>query len=187
MDDAIIFTNLNDFIFCPVSIYFHNLYGNQSTIAYQSNSQINGTAAHAAIDSGTFSTRANVLTAVEVYSKKYNLVGKIDVYDMDSHILTERKNKVSTIYDGYVFQLYAQYFALQEMGYEVKTLRIHSLSDNKNYAISLPDEDPEMFAKFEKLISEMQEFDMSTFVQTNGLKCANCIYEPACDRGINDR
>lgn len=27
MDDLIIISNLNDFIFCPASIYFHKLYG----------------------------------------------------------------------------------------------------------------------------------------------------------------
>ena len=42
MDDAIIILKLNDFIFCPVSIYFHNLYGNRSTITYQNTEQING-------------------------------------------------------------------------------------------------------------------------------------------------
>jgi CRISPR-associated protein Cas4 len=49
MDDAIIFSWLNDFIFCPVSIYFHNLYGNQTTMTYQTEKQINGTAAHKSI------------------------------------------------------------------------------------------------------------------------------------------
>lgn len=186
MDDAIIFTNLNDFIFCPASIYFHNLYGNQSTITYQSSAQINGTEAHSTIDSGSFSTKANIMTAVEVYCEKYNLVGKIDVYDTASCILTERKNKVVNIYDGYVFQLYAQYFALCEMGYFVKKLRIHSLMDNKNYDVKLPSEDPDMLNRFEEVIMDMKEFDITNFVQTNKEKCRNCIYEPACDRGIND-
>lgn len=27
-DDTILITELNDFIFCPISIYFHKLYGN---------------------------------------------------------------------------------------------------------------------------------------------------------------
>lgn len=40
MDDAIIISNLNDFIFCPASIYFHNLYGSRSTIMYQNSSQL---------------------------------------------------------------------------------------------------------------------------------------------------
>lgn len=80
MDDCIIISNLNDFIFCPVSIYFHNLYGSQDTLTYQNSCQINGTNVHEAVDKGTYSSRKNVMMAVEVYSEKYNLVGKIDIY-----------------------------------------------------------------------------------------------------------
>ena len=43
MEDLILISNLNDFIFCPVSIYFHKLYGNQDNLTYQSQYQINGT------------------------------------------------------------------------------------------------------------------------------------------------
>lgn len=39
MDDLIIISNLNDFIFCPASIYFHKLYGSEDTIMYQSKAQ----------------------------------------------------------------------------------------------------------------------------------------------------
>ena len=28
------YSNLNDFIFCPASIYFHKLYGSQDNLAY---------------------------------------------------------------------------------------------------------------------------------------------------------
>ena len=45
MDDCIIISNLNDFVFCPASIYFHNLYGSQDVMTYQNSSQINGTSA----------------------------------------------------------------------------------------------------------------------------------------------
>lgn len=41
MDDIIIISNLNDFIFCPASIYFHKLYGSQDNLTYQSSYQIN--------------------------------------------------------------------------------------------------------------------------------------------------
>ena len=40
MEDLIIISNLNDFIFCPVSIYFHKLYGSQDNLLYQSSAQI---------------------------------------------------------------------------------------------------------------------------------------------------
>lgn len=184
MDNIIIISNLNDFIFCPVSIYFHNLYGNRSTITYQNSSQINGTSAHEAVDQGTYSTRKNIITALDVYCEKYNLVGKIDMYDADSKTLIERKRQIKVIYDGYVFQLYAQYFALREMGYDVKKLRFHSMVDNKNYNIKLPEEDMEMFRKFEAVIKNIKLFNLEGFVQNNTDKCRNCIYEPACDRGM---
>ncbi len=184
MDDAIIISNLNDFIFCPASIYFHNLYGSRSTITYQSSAQINGTDAHHSIDSGTYSTRKNIITAMDVYSEKYNLVGKIDIYESDKKILIERKRKIKTIYDGYIFQLYAQYFAMCEMGYEVKKLKFYSMIDNKNYSIKLPDENPEMFSRFEEIISLIKKFSLENFKQINIEKCKNCIYEPACDRGL---
>lgn len=37
MDDTIIISNLNDFIFCPASIYFHKLYGSEDKLMYQTN------------------------------------------------------------------------------------------------------------------------------------------------------
>lgn len=182
MNDEIPFTYLNDFIFCPVSIYFHNFYNGMDTTLYQSPYQINGTAAHEAIENGRYSTRSNVLKARSVYCEKYNLIGKIDLFDIDRGILTERKKKVVTIYDGYVFQIYAQYFALTEMGYDVKTLRLYSMDDNKVHPIVRPESDPGMLRKFEQTIFDIKNFEMEAFVQTNPEKCKRCIYEPACDR-----
>lgn len=43
MDDIIVISNINDFIFCPVSIYFHNLYGAENKLMFQSEYQLNGT------------------------------------------------------------------------------------------------------------------------------------------------
>lgn len=141
MDDIIIISNLNDFIFCPASIYFHKLYGSQDNLTYQSSYQINGSRAHESVDNSSYSTKKSIITALDVYSDKYKLSGKIDIYDMEKQLLVERKKHISKIYDGYVFQLYAQYYALTEMGYAVQKLEIRSLDDNKKYKINLPDED----------------------------------------------
>ena len=78
--------------------------------------------------------------------------------------LTERKNKISTIYDGYVFQLYAQYFCMIEQGFTVKYLKLYSYSDNKSYSIKLPEDDFEMFRKFNNLISNIANFDLINFL-----------------------
>lgn len=182
MDDAILITELNDFIFCPVSIYFHKMYKDMDRMIYQNTDQINGTAAHKKVDEGTYSTSKDVLMGLDVYSAKYNLIGKIDVFYTQRKLLRERKKKVKKIYDGYIFQIYAQYFAMCEMGYEVEKLEIYSMDDHKRYEIPLPEEDMNMFLKFEKVIEDINDFDMSKFTQTNLSKCQHCIYEPACDR-----
>lgn len=184
MDELIQISQLNDFTFCPASIYFHNLYGNMDTMLYQSEYQINGTAAHKKIDDGTYSSRKNIINGIDVYCERYGLKGKIDTFDVNSGILTERKNYVSNIYDGQVFQLYGQFFSLDEMGYVVKKLIIHSIKDNRNYIISLPYEDETMLNKFENMIKLIRKFDIRSFEQTNPRKCAMCIYEPSCDRSI---
>ncbi len=184
MDELIQISQLNDFIFCPVSIYFHNLYGDTDTMLYQSEHQINGTAAHKNIDDGTYASRKDILCGIDVYSEKYGLKGKIDTFDIRTGMLTERKRYVSAIFDGQIFQLYGQYFSLVEMGYIVKKLNIHSIKDNKNYNIPLPQDDNVMFTKFEKIIKNMRTFNVANFQQTNPKKCAMCIYEPSCDRSL---
>ncbi len=92
MDDIIIISNLNDFIFCPASIYFHKLYGSQDNLTYQSSYQINGSKAHESVDNRSYSTKKSIITALDVYSDKYKLSGKIDIYDMEKQLLVERKN-----------------------------------------------------------------------------------------------
>lgn len=179
-ESPITISNLNDFIFCPASIYYHLLDYETERLTYQDSYQINGTAAHKAVDSCTYSNSKNILQSIPVYSEKYNLFGKIDLFDNNKHILTERKKRVKTIYDGYIFQVYAQYFGLLEMGYAVEKIRIYSMDDNKVYPIKLPSENPEMFAKFETLINTMNTFSLDSFTQKNVEKCRHCIYETLC-------
>ena len=153
---------------------------------YQNAAQINGKKAHEAVDHNTYSTRKDILQAMDVYCEKYGLVGKIDIFDGETGTLIERKRTIKRIYDGYIFQLYAQYFAMVEMGYLVKRLKLHSVTDNKNYDILLPEKDKEMWLKFEALIYDMRHFDLEAFEQMNGEKCNHCIYEAACDRGVRE-
>ncbi len=51
-EEPIIISNLNDFIFCPVSIYFHSL-DEEENILSQDSYQLNGTNAHKSSDSAT--------------------------------------------------------------------------------------------------------------------------------------
>lgn len=183
-DSAIMFSFLNDYVFCPVSIYFRNLYGEQTKESYQTKDQILGTIAHEKIDSAQYSSSSKILQGFSCYSEKYNLVGKIDLFDSEKGILMERKRTITTVYDGYVFQLYAQYFSLAEMDYKVKKIRLYSYTDNKLYPQLLPEENKEMLEKFERTIKAIRNFSFDDFHQDNCAKCKRCIYEPACDRSL---
>ena len=180
IDSTIIFSNINDFLFCPVSIYFHNLMGKADKMLTQSHYQINGTHAHQTIEDKRYSSRSSCLQGIDVYCEEYGITGKIDIFDVDTGILTERKKKISQVYEGQIFQTYAQYFALTEMGYVVKRIRLYSMDNNKNHEVKLPMEDPDMKIKFENTLRAMHIFDPSNFKQTNVLKCSKCIYEPIC-------
>jgi CRISPR-associated protein Cas4 len=185
MESYIPISFLNDFIFCPRSIYFHQLYGHLRTELYQKKPQVAGTAAHAAIDEKRYSSEASILQGMEVYSTEYGLCGKIDMYDAKHGKLIERKRKIDVIYDGYVFQVFAQCHALREMGYSVNKIVIYDLVHNKNYPIMLPEEDPEMQSKFEHVVNSLHSFDLEAgnFVP-NKAKCDNCIYSNLCDYSL---
>ena len=176
----IVISNLNDFVFCPVSIYFHSLDSDTDKMMYQDTPQINGTAAHEKSDTGAYSTRRSMLQGIPIYCEKYNLTGKIDTFDCEKGILTERKKKIRRVYDGYVFQLYAQYYSLVEMGYDVREIRLYSMDDNTVYNIDKPENNAEMHSKFEKIIADMETFVPNDFQQTNKSKCTRCIYESLC-------
>lgn len=180
-------TYLNDFIFCPLSIYYHQLYGDLAERLYYSDAQLDGKAAHSAIDEKRYSTHKNILQGKDVYSDEYRLCGKIDIFDTEKGLLTERKKHIEKIYDGYLFQLYAQCFCLREMGYDVKEIRLYSSDDNKVYKTELPENNPEMLEKFIKTNQEMQNFDVDSYEPQNAEKCRHCIYNDFCDRPLAEK
>jgi len=184
MEEPIAISNLNDFIFCPASIYFHNLHDDLTQLLYQTPYQINGSAVHEAIDTGGYSSKKSTLQAISVYSEKYNIIGKIDLFDTKTKTLRERKKKISIIYDGYIFQVYAQYFSLCEMGYDVQKIQLYSYDDNKTHIIPLPKDNPIMQAKFENVINDINNFNLTSFIPDNPEKCRNCVYSPFCDRTL---
>ena len=184
MNDYLRISNINDFIFCPVSIYFHNLYDNLDNDIYTDSKQLNGKRVHRTIDNKGYSNRKDVLQGITIYSEKYKLLGKIDLFYLEKGELVERKNKIITIYDGYVFQLYAQFYCLIEMGYDVRSIGLYSYMDNKKYTIALPDQDMDMRDKFFNTINKINNFDLNEYIQTSKTKCDNCIYSNSCDRSL---
>lgn len=181
MENYIRISSLNDFIFCPKSIYFHNLYENYEKQVYQDTPQINWTLNHTIIDSWKYSTSNEILQAISIYSEKYGLAGKIDVFHVGKKSLMERKSHISQVYQWQIYQLYAQYFCLTEMWYEVEKLKLYSMDDNKVYEIPIPDE--EETKKFELFLQKYRSYDPSKDSLTPDIeKCENCIYNELCDK-----
>lgn len=183
MESYLIISNLNDFIFCPKSIYFHSLYQKYSSRVYKEIPQVKGTINHEAIEQKKYSSSTKIIQSLPIYHEGYNLCGKIDLYDREEKILIERKTKIKKIYDGYRYQLYAQYFCLIEMGYSVKKMVIRSLEDNQNYWIEIPKQKEKQ--EFENLLRQMKNFKIENqdFKQ-NPKKCQQCIYSHLCDVSV---
>jgi CRISPR-associated exonuclease Cas4 len=178
MYDYIQISTINDFIFCPRSLYFHGIYYTFEDKHYKAEPQLVGTIKHEASDEGRYSSRARYLQGMEVFSNKYGLVGKIDIYDKETQTLIERKTKIKRIYPGYRYQLYAQYEALTEMGYPVKQMFLHSLEDNRKYPVSYGGRD---MYEFNKILRAIRSFDISrSSPQENIGKCSQCIYKELC-------
>ena len=114
-----------------------------------------------------------------VFCEKYGLVGRIDVFDIQSGILVERKYSITAIYPGFRYQLYAQMFALMEMGYVVKELRLYSSKDNKRYIVPLPNE--KEVEEFEQVLHSMRVYSLEDKFIRNINKCKHCIYRSLCD------
>ena len=176
-------TQLNDFIFCPRSLYYSGIYKNTGSVElYHAAPQLNGKAAHEAVDENRYSSRKNILQGTTVYCEKYNLVGRIDTFDVLTGVLTERKNSITAVYDGFRFQLYAQYFALMEMGYKVREMRLYSVKDNIIHPIPIPDVN--QVAEFERVLHCMVDWTPEREFVANPKKCHACIYSALCDYNL---
>ena len=180
MESYLMITQINDFIFCPRSIFFSGIYrGSVTDDLYHQTPQRTGQVYHEAIDESRYSTRKAVITGMTVYSEKYRLLGRIDIFDTSSGVLTERKYSITAVYPGFRYQLYAQYFALEEAGFTVKALRLHSSKDNKIYPVALPG--PEEVKEFEDVLAAINVFSLETPFEPQKNKCSHCIYAPLCD------
>lgn len=185
MQNSIKLSTLNDFIFCPKSIFYHMLYDSYDKSLYQEEAQIAGTLAHESIDNKTYSTSKNVLQSLDVYSEKYGIVWKIDQFFVKEGKLVERKNHIEKVYLGYKYQLWGQMFCLQEMWYDVQSLEFYSMKDNKKYKIYKPN--TKELLGFENTLEQYRKYDMiqKNFKQ-NTNKCLKCIYRELCDYYIGE-
>lgn len=180
MDDYILISTLNDFTFCPYSIYLHNVYMSADTEVYHAAPQVRGALAHDATDRKSSSTRKGVLLALPVFSEQYHLMGKIDVYRVEEKKLIERKYQLKRIFQGQIYQLWAQFFCMREMGYEVETLAFYEISTNTMLPIALPS--PAEEQQFAAFIADFLSYDPSSPITPNPNKCTHCIYCNLCDK-----
>lgn len=171
-------TALNDFIFCPRSLYFHGVYEELEANQYKATPQRKGTLKHSASDEGRYSSRKRYKQGMAIASEEYGLVGKVDIYDTQTGTLIERKTKIRAIYPGYRMQVVGQMVCLKEMGFPVGQVVLHSLEDNKKYLLEIGEED---FEKFLALLDAIRSFDVfKSFPIENIAKCNGCIYRTLC-------
>lgn len=174
MESYIQISTLNDFCFCPMSLYLHSVYQSFDTSLYHDTPQIEGRANHEAIERGVYSTSKHILQGLAVYSERFGIMGKIDIYDAKKKLLVERKTYVKTVWPGYVYQIYGQYFAMTEMGYGVERIALHSLKTNKRYFLPIPTERDEK--RFGFFVERMRAFDIRKYKNHRCRKCARSIY-----------
>jgi CRISPR-associated exonuclease Cas4 len=180
MPDYIPISTLNDFIFCPYSIYLHNVYIGGDEELVQATPQTQGKTAHSAIDEKTYSSRKDEITSLSVYSNELGIIGKIDLYKGREKLLIERKYQLNTIYQGQIYQLWAQYFCMTEMGYAIEKLAFYAISTNKMFPVELPtDEDKKELQDF---ILRFKTFDPTQPISVSINKCTHCIYCNLCDK-----
>ncbi len=176
METYIQISKINDFLYCPLSLYLHLSYEDFDQKNYHEVAQVAGKLAHENIDNQKYSSAKRYLQGLDVYCEKYGIAGKIDIYDQNEQALIERKNKIKHIYLGYKYQLYSEMFCMQEMGYMVKKLFLHSLLDNKRYKIPLPDR--QEIAEFEKTLKKIKNFGPEEVAIHSCEHCQNNIYSP---------
>lgn len=174
MDSAIPISAINDFLYCPKSLYLHAIYSSFEKNTYHDTPQVLGAIAHENIEKGEYTTSKHILQGLSVYSSRLGVKGKIDIYDAKNHFLIERKYRVKQIYTGFKYQLFAQMYCLEEAGMPVERLFIQSLSDNKRYEIPLPT--PDEKKEFEAVIQKMQSFKESDLRDHTCRHCQNNIY-----------
>jgi len=175
MEPAIPISTINDFLYCPKSLYLHSVYSSFETNVYHDTPQTIGGIVHENIEKGTYTTAKYILQGLSVASNRLGIKGKIDLYDSQKHWLIERKYRVKQIYLGFKYQLYAQMYCLEEAGYLVEKLFIQSLSDNKRYEIPLPSDEEKQ--AFEAIIEQMKSFTPEDLEKHTCSHCQNHIYD----------
>ena len=179
MENYIPISMLNDFVFCPYSIYLHNVYMEADEGLYHATPQLRGKMSHQSVDEKMSNRKVDFLS-LPVCSNKYRLFGRIDLLKTDKKQLIEKKYSLKQIFKGQIYQLWAQYFCLQEMGYEVEHLAFYEISTNKIFEVMLPTKAEEQ--EFPSFINLVHNYSPEDDMHVNLNKCRHCIYCSMCDK-----
>ena len=173
-EDYISISTLNDFIFCPYSIYLHNVYMESDEGLYHATPQTRGRNAHETIDTKKTSNRAGDLQSLPILSEKYKLMGKIDLYRGKDKKLIERKYQLKNIYQGQIYQLWAQYLCMTEMGYDIKEIAFYEIRTNKMIPVAIPS--AEQLVQFQSFLKSYQTYNPEQPIPVNIEMQMWCIY-----------
>lgn len=173
-------STLNDFYFCPYSIYLHGIYDQVDESLYHAAPQVRGSISHEAIDNKKSSTRKNIILAMPIFSEELGIIGKIDSYCVSEGHLIERKYQLKNIYRGHLYQIWAQFVCLREMGYDVKKLSFYEISTRKTIPVDIPA--LEDINELKQVINRYLLFNPEEEIKVNKNKCSHCIYCPMCDK-----
>lgn len=184
MEDYICISMLNDFIFCPYSIYLHNIYMDTDEMSYHATPQIKGKTAHESIDKQQAGSKKTDLVSMPVFSERFGLMGKIDIFKGEEKLLIERKYQIKQIYLGQKYQLWGQYLCMREMGFDVERLAFYDISRNKLLETDRPNDND--ICVFEDFIESIRNFDLNSKINISPNKCRHCIYCSLCDKTEED-
>ena len=177
MDGLIPISNLNDFLFCPYSIYLHGIYQGAEEQAVKATVQNEGTRAHKEKEKTAEGAK---LVSLPVLSEKLGVFGIIDKYDPASGILTEYKNHLDRVFEGQIIQLQCQALCLSEMGYHVTELRLFDIFKGTAVDIGFPNGKDRR--RITELIEEYRGWSPEREIQVNPAKCRKCIYCALCEK-----
>ena len=184
MNDLIAISTLNDFIFCPYSIYLHNVYMDADEDMYHAKPQTRGRNFHEKVDAKKTSTRGEIIESLSIISHELGVYGKIDVYNQVNKTLIERKYELKRLYRGQYYQLWAQYYCMLEMGYVVENIAFYEVSTHKTINVPLPGEQEK--AELIRFINAYRNYNPKAPLSINPNKCSHCIYCNLCDKTDQD-
>ena len=178
MEEYIPITHLNDFLFCPYSIYLHNVYQGAEDQAVKAAPQLSGTKAHKRKEEST--PDGALMLSMPVLSEELGIYGIIDEYDPLGGVLTEYKNHINKVFEGQLVQVQSQAICLAEMEYTLKALRLADLSTGRTVPVRLPTEADRQ--RIKELIGRYKSWSPENRLEVNPAKCRKCIYSALCDK-----